>query len=137
MAVVYVVQTYPDELEADFLEFFGVDLLDLWRGRLSLRRVGVLIRSLLSKPGRSTLLMAMDERAKWAERDYFLARISDALELSNFLFLKANVPDEDTRDLEFPAPIPRPGEPEPQPRSDPEFSDAQELTAFFGRLNSL
>jgi hypothetical protein len=137
MAVVYVIQHYPDELEADLLEFFGVDLLNLWRGRLSLRRIGILIQSLMSKPGRSTLLMALDERAKWAERDYFLARISDALELSNYLFLKANVPDEDTRDLEYPAPIPRPGEPEPQPEREPEFSNAQELTSFFGRLNSL
>jgi hypothetical protein len=137
MAVVHVIQYFPDELEADLLEFFGIDFLDLWRGRLSIRRVGVLIHSLMSKPGRSTLLMAIDERAKWAERDYLLARISDALELSNYLFIKANVSDEDTRDLDFPTPIPRPGEPEPQPGSQPEFSDAQELTSFFGRLNSL
>ncbi|MGI5196932.1 hypothetical protein ACQEVY_25395 [Streptomyces sp. CA-288835] len=137
MAVVRVIQEFPDELEADLLEFFGVDLLNLWRGRLSLRRIGVLINSLMNKPGRSTLLMAMDERAKWSEREYLLARMSDALELSNFLFLKANVPDEDARDLEFPAPIPRPGEPEPQPTSKVEFSDAAELTTFFGRLNSV
>jgi hypothetical protein len=82
--------------------------------------------------------MAMDERASWPESSYMLARVSDALELSNFLFLKANVPDGDARDLELPPPIPRPGEPEPQPEQrESEFSDAQELTAFFGRLNSL
>ncbi|WP_338781733.1 hypothetical protein [Streptomyces sp. DG1A-41] len=136
MAVVRVIQEFPDELEADLLEFFGVDFLDLWRGRLSLRRVGVLIQSLMSKPGRSTLLMAMDERAKWPESDYMLARMSDALELSNFLFLKANVDESDARDLELPPPIPRPGEPEPQPERQPEFSDAHELNGFFGRLNS-
>jgi hypothetical protein len=137
MAVVHVVQNFPDELEADLLEFFGVDLLNLWRGRLSLRRIGVLIKSLMHKPGRSTLLMAIDERAKWSEQDYVLARCSDALELSNFLFIKANASEEDTHDLETPPPIPRPGEPEPQPESRPEFSDAQELTQFFGQLNSL
>ncbi|MCY0941912.1 hypothetical protein [Streptomyces antarcticus] len=120
------------------LEFFGVDFLDLWRGRLSLRRIGVLVQSLLMKPGRSTLLMAMDERARWAERDYLLARVSDALELSNYLFLKANVSENDARDLEFPSPIPRPGESEPQqPEAQPEFSNAQELSTFLGRINSL
>lgn len=119
------------------LEFFGVDLLDLWRGRLSLRRIWVLIRSLMNKPGRSTLLMAMDERARWPESNYMLARVSDALELSNFLFLKANVAESEAKNLELPPPITRPGEPEPQPEREPEFSDAQELTAFFGRLNSL
>ncbi|MGQ5602949.1 hypothetical protein [Streptomyces sp. EKS3.2] len=118
------------------MEFFNVDLLDLWRGRLSLRRIGVLIRSLMSKPGRSTLLMAMDERSKWPESDYMLARVSDALELSNFLFLKANVDESDARDLELPPPIPRPGEPEPQAGPEPQFSDALELNNFFGRLNS-
>ncbi|MGW2919525.1 hypothetical protein ACWDBF_16925 [Streptomyces angustmyceticus] len=135
MAVVRVVQEFPDELEADLLEFFNVDLLDLWHGRLSLRRIGVLIHSLMSKPGRSTLLMAMDERAKWSERDYMLARISDALELSNYLFLKANVDETESSGLELPPPITRPGEPEPQPQQ-PEFSDSQGLTDFFGRLNS-
>ncbi|MEU5957559.1 hypothetical protein [Streptomyces sp. NPDC047525] len=118
------------------LEFFGVDLLDLWHGRLSLRRIGVLVDSLMNKPGRSSLLMAMDERAQWAESDYLLARVSDALELSNYLFLKANVPEEDVTHLELPPPIPRPGEPEPQPAPEPGFSDAGELMSFFGRLNS-
>lgn len=137
MAVVRVIQEFPDELEADLLEFFSVDLLDLWHGRLSLRRIGVLISSLMSKPGRSTLLMAMDERAKWSEGNYMLARVSDALELSNFLFLKANVDESDARDLELPPPIPRPGEPEPpQASPEPQFSDARELNAFLGRLNS-
>lgn len=117
------------------MEFFGVDLLDLWRGRLSLRRVGVLIDSLMKKPGRSTLLMAMDERAAWAESDYLLARVSDALELSNYLFIKANSAESD--DLEIPTPIMRPGDPEPEPEPQPKFATGQEVVAFFGRMNSL
>ncbi|MFD7552973.1 hypothetical protein ACFV9E_00285 [Streptomyces sp. NPDC059835] len=136
MAVVRVVQEYQDELEADLLEFFQVDLLDLWRGRLSLRRVGVLINSLMKKPGRSTLLESMDERTRWGESDYLLARISDALELSNYLFFKANAEDSD--DLEQPDPIPRPGQPEPEPQPvETQFSSAEELSSFLGQLNSL
>ncbi|MFB7782068.1 hypothetical protein ACFC1D_05070 [Streptomyces vinaceus] len=136
MAVVRVVQDYQDELEADLLEFFRVDLLDLWRGRLSLRRVGVLINSLMKKPGRSTLLEAMDERTRWGESDYLLARISDALELSNYLYFKANAEDSD--DLEQPDPIPRPGRPEPEPEPiETQFSSATELSSFLGQMNSL
>lgn len=137
MAVVRVVQEYQDELEADLFEFFGIDLLDLWRGRLSLRRVGVLINSLMKKPGRSTLLEAMDERTRWGESDYLLARISDALELSNYLYFKANAEDSD--DLEQPDPIPRPGQTEPdEPEPvETQFSSATELSSFLGHMNSL
>lgn len=117
------------------MEFFHTDLLDLWRGRLSLRRVGVLIDALMRKPGRSALLMAMDERASWSESDYLLARLSDAAELSNFLFIKANA--EETEDLELPTPLTRPGDPDPQPISQPDFSSGAEVSAFFGRMNSL
>jgi hypothetical protein len=112
-----------------------VDLLDLWRGRLSIRRIGVLIDSLMRKPGRSTLLMAMDERATWSETDYLLARLSDAAELSNFLFIKANASESD--DLEVPSPLTRPGDPEPKPEPQSDFSSNDEVVAFFGRMNSL
>ncbi|MEV3860711.1 hypothetical protein AB0J38_41180 [Streptomyces sp. NPDC050095] len=135
MSVVRVIREFTSELEADLLEFFGIDLLDVWRGRLSLRRIGVLIDALVKKPGRSTLLAAMDERASWSESDYLLARVSDALELSNFLFLKANAEQSD--DLELPDPVARPGDPEPQPVPEPEFASSGEVSAFFGRMNSL
>ncbi|MFC8099438.1 hypothetical protein [Streptomyces sp. NPDC057363] len=117
------------------MEFFNVDLLDLWRGRLSLRRVGVLVDSLMKKSGRSALLMAMDERASWPESTYLLARVSDALELSNFLFLKANA--EKTDDLDLPTPITRPGDPEPEPEPAPVLATGEEVSAFFGQMNAL
>ncbi|MFC4501749.1 MULTISPECIES: hypothetical protein [Streptomyces] len=138
MAVARVIREFHDELEADLLEFFGVDLLDVWRGRLSLRRVGVLIDSLMRKNGRSALLMAMDERSSWSDTDYLLARVSDALELSNFLFIRAHADKSD--DLEIPIPIARPGEPEPephQPETQNDFATGEELSSFLGRMNSL
>jgi hypothetical protein len=134
MSVVHVVREYSDELEADLLEFFGVDLLDLWRGRLSIRRLNALIRSLMAKPGRSALLQAVDERASWSESEYMMARVSDALELSNFMFLKAN--SESTDGLEMPEPITRPGTPEPD-STQPEVNTPSELINFFGQMNSL
>lgn len=79
--------------------------------------------------------MAMDERAMWPESNYLLARVSDALELSNFLFIKANA--ESTDDLELPIPVTRPGDPEPQPEPEPVFATGEEVTAFFGQMNAL
>lgn len=135
MAVVHVIRVFPDELEADLLEFFGVDLLDLWRGQLSLRRIGVLIKSLTQKAGRSTLVTAMDERASWSDSDYMSARISDALELTNYLLIKANFESDD---LERPQPLTRPGEdPEPETVSQPEMNSAKDVINFFGQMNSL
>ncbi|MGW4446448.1 hypothetical protein [Streptomyces sp. NPDC004682] len=79
--------------------------------------------------------MAMDERASWSETDYLLARLSDAAELSNFLFIKANAEESD--DLPLPTPLTRPGDPEPQPEPVPEFASGDEVVAFFGHMNSL
>ncbi|GAA0406196.1 hypothetical protein [Streptomyces luteireticuli] len=119
-------------MEADLLEFFGVDLLDLWRGRLSLRRLGVLIKSLLAKPGQSTLLAALDESAAWSVQEHLTARVSDALEISNYLFIKAN---SETKGLEVPEPIRRPGQVE-SPSPAPVFASGEEVSAFLAGLST-
>ncbi|MGI5531522.1 hypothetical protein ACQEVX_30340 [Streptomyces syringium] len=126
---------FSDELEADFQEFFRVDLLDLWRGRLSLRRVHVLIQSLLKKPGRSAFLAAVDESASWSVSDHLIARVSDAAEIANFLFLKANSSDD--TDVPLPEPIPRPGQIEAEKLPEPAFAEGAELSAFFTYMNNL
>ncbi|MFD4608278.1 hypothetical protein ACFWOT_09190 [Streptomyces sp. NPDC058440] len=119
------------------LQFFGIDLLDLWRGRLSLRRISVLIGALMRQTGRSALAAVLDEAAEWSESEYLLARVSDALELSNFLFIKANS-GEEAQDIPVPDPLPRPGqiEPEPEPVSYTHAS-TDEVVDFFTRMNSL
>ncbi|MFF9481392.1 hypothetical protein [Streptomyces sp. NPDC014733] len=94
------------------------------------------MKSLLKKPGRSTLMAAMDESTSWSPGEYLMARVSDAMELSNFLFLKANSPEADG--LDPPSPIPRPGEPEPEERKvDHEFATGEELASFFSRMSSM
>ncbi|MFE4513764.1 hypothetical protein ACFRMQ_06115 [Kitasatospora sp. NPDC056783] len=113
-----------------------MDLLDLWRGRLSLRRVHVLISSLMRKPGRSTLLAAMDETAQWGTAEHLLARVSDSLELSNYLFIKAN--SESSADLPIPQPIPRPGlDPVDLAAPEPDFASGAEVADFFTRMSTL
>lgn len=83
-------------------------------------------------------MMAMDERSAWSESDYLLARLSDAAELSNYLFIRAN--SESTEGLEIPKPILRPGatdEQESPPVPTPKFASGEEVVAFFGQMNSL
>jgi hypothetical protein len=91
----------------------------------------------MRKPGRSTLLMAMDETTEWGVEQYLMARISDALELSNYLFIQANSADDS--EIPLPEPVRRPGdldEVDPKPNQE-EFASGQEVAAFFGRMNSL
>lgn len=114
-----------------------MDLLDVWRGRLSLRRVHVLIQSLIKKPGRSTFLAEIDESAAWSVTDHLIARISDAAEISNFLFIKANSDDSD--DVKLPEPVPRPGQAQQEKPKEPEhdFASGAELSSFFTQMGNL
>ncbi|MFE7313813.1 hypothetical protein ACFU7T_12000 [Streptomyces sp. NPDC057555] len=127
---------YSDELEADLLEFFGIDLLDLWRGCLTLRRLHVLISSLLTKQGSGALVRAVDESAMWSHESHLLARISDALEAANWLFIRANSADDTDRDP--PQPMWRPGaEPVESEPMKPEMASPSELASWFGAMNAL
>ncbi|MFF9653082.1 hypothetical protein [Streptomyces sp. NPDC014622] len=119
------------------LQFFGVDFLDLWRGQLSLRRINVLIGSLLNQPGRSVLAAAVDESAEWSNSEHLLARVSDALDLSNWLFYQANS-GEDAEDIPAPTPMLRPGqEEEVLEPVQPTYASTDEVVDFFTRMNSL
>ncbi|MFJ9900249.1 hypothetical protein ACIQPR_43665 [Streptomyces sp. NPDC091280] len=135
MLAVRSIREHPEELESDLLEFFSVDLLDLWRGRLSLRRIAVLVKALGRRHGRSSLAAVMDESAEWDTSDYLLARISDALEMSNFLFLKANSSSDSQ--LTAPDPIPRPGFEIEDEEPEFEHSSGEEVAGFFAQMSKL
>jgi hypothetical protein len=93
----------------------------------------------MRKPGRSTLLMVLDETSVWGPEMWVSARISDALELSNYLFIQANS-SEESEEVPLPEPIERPGQPKMAAEAKPkpeEFASGQEVAAFFNRMNSL
>ncbi|HEY0868990.1 MAG TPA: hypothetical protein VGD55_01210 [Acidothermaceae bacterium] len=72
VGLVAVLDQYADAVEVDFLAH-GVDLLDLWRGKLSVRRAWALIEHL--GPG-SALFRAVDpDAAAWSLTDHLLAEI--------------------------------------------------------------
>lgn len=58
------------------MAYRGIDLLDLWRGRLSPRRVAVLIRGL---PPDSATARSMAGHG-WSQTDYILADVFDAVQ---------------------------------------------------------
>jgi hypothetical protein len=93
----------------------------------------------MRKPGRSTLLMAMDESTEWGVEQYLMARISDALELSNYLFIQANS-GEDSEEIPVPEPVRRPGDPDVVVQEKPkpeEFASGHEVAAWFANMNGL
>lgn len=65
------------ELEADLLRYYGVDLADLWRGELSLRRLSVLLNAL--PPDSAIARWANTEAPGWDVQDFLLADIYAAI----------------------------------------------------------
>ncbi|MGK5631221.1 hypothetical protein [Streptomyces sp. URMC 123] len=119
-----------------------MDLLDWHRGRLSSRRLAVLLEHL---PRDGAVARALhEEAAEWSVTDHLLATVADQLAVANWMFATVNS-DEDADPLEYPAPIPRPGDgPRPDAPDDTAGSggadgasgrarpSAQELMLFFG-----
>ncbi|CAL9530388.1 hypothetical protein [Streptomyces sp. enrichment culture] len=94
-----------------------MDLLDWHRGRLSSRRLAVLVRHL---PRDSATLRAMHgEAVEWTVTDYLLAAAVDQLAEANWMFATVNR-DEDAEPLEYPKPVPRPGAQQPPREEQPE-----------------
>lgn len=120
-----------------------MDLLDRHRGRLSSRRLAVLVRHL---PRDSAVHRELyGEAADWAVTDHLLAAAVDHLAAANWMFARVNS-DEDADATEPPAPLPRPDgtrrdpeadrdrarDPDPAPDPHPQRPSAAELLSFFG-----
>ncbi|MBE1498012.1 hypothetical protein H4696_005112 [Amycolatopsis lexingtonensis] len=102
-----------------------MDLLDYYRGKLTPRRLRVLIRHL---PRESALVRALHgEAAEWGLTEHLLAGAVDELAVGNWLFVAANSA-EGADQPDRPRPVPRPGvAPEPDPAAS-----TDEIAAFFG-----
>lgn len=84
-----------------------MDLLDRYRGRLSSRRLAVLIRHL---PRDSAVNRDLHgETAEWSVTDHLLAAAVDHLAAANWMFACVNS-DEDSGPPDPPVPVPRPGD---------------------------
>ncbi|MDJ0465193.1 hypothetical protein [Streptomyces sp. H27-C3] len=82
-----------------------MDLLDWHRGRLSSRRLAVLVKHM---PRDSAVVRDLHgESAEWSVTDYLLATTVDQLAESNWMFATVNQ-DEEAEPLEYPVPVARP-----------------------------
>lgn len=115
------------------MAFRGIDLLDVYRGRLSLRRLRVLIEHLPRESATKTALANAvpddvmrqassdyrPDRAPWSHVEILLAEIKDQITLSRLIAVAAagGKPDEFT-------PTPRPGIP-PKSTSRQGLTDEQ------------
>ncbi|MEU3265958.1 hypothetical protein [Streptomyces bacillaris] len=84
-----------------------MDLLDWHRGRLTSRRLAVLVKHM---PRDSAVSRELDgDGAEWTVTDYLLAAAVDHLAAANWMFASVNT-DEDADPPEMPVPVPRPGD---------------------------
>jgi len=98
-----------------------VDLLDQHRGRLSSRRLAVLVKHLPSDSAVNRELHG--EAAEWTVGDHLLAAAVDHLAAANWMFACVNAA-EDSEPPEAPTPVPRPGDSlEPAPQPPPEYGE--------------
>jgi hypothetical protein len=133
-----VLVRHSEELETDLLMHFnGIDLKDFWTGKLSLRRLAILIHRLLKMHGRSAVSEAvLGEQASWSNIEYMLADIRDSIEAGNYFFLSAH------RDEKKPMPefkmYPRPGWDMDQSvtnQDEPDWASAQEIAELFNYMH--
>ncbi|GAA3136667.1 hypothetical protein GCM10010466_29350 [Planomonospora alba] len=119
-------------VEADLARFYGVDLVDLYRGRISLRKVYSLVSSLPYDS--ATHKAVLGEAAAWGSIEHLLAATVDELRVSNWLFQRVNF--EQNPPTPAPEPLPRPGlssAPEPEPEHT-KFLTATELRSYLAGL---
>lgn len=72
-----MLRDHTDAVEADLQRFYGVDLGDLWRGRLSVRRLSVLIAHL--PPGSAVWAAENGIPYGWSLTDVLLTDVFAAL----------------------------------------------------------
>ncbi len=116
---------HAEALEADLLRYYGIDLLDWHRDRLSARRLAVLVAHL---PRDSALNRELHgDAAEWSVTDHLLAAAVDHLAAANWMFASVNSDEGDQPDP--PVPVPRPNdtaEPEDPEGTEPRNSPPEE-----------
>lgn len=76
-----VLRDHSGPIEADLAREYGIDLLDFYRGKISLRALSVRIRYL---PRGSALWQVTGSDLAWADSTYLLASAVDALQGANW-----------------------------------------------------
>lgn len=97
---------YGDELTADFLSEYGIDILDVFRGRLSPRRALTLVEQLPINSRFATAKRGGAQYYGWDRHAYMLADIFDAVTSLVYVTIAAN--SERPKSVQQPDAYPRP-----------------------------
>ena len=90
---------YTAEVEADLQRYYRIDLGDLFRGRLSLRRLGVLVAALPPESATMSALAPLvadvepdPDRVprQWSTDQHLLANVADGIGALTHLYLSAH-----------------------------------------------
>lgn len=73
-----LLQEYHEEFERDLLDV-GIDILDFWRGEVSLRRMGVVLRTFGPRTALHRVLVD-----QWGYEAHLLATVADILQMGNW-----------------------------------------------------
>lgn len=76
-----LLRDHGEALEADFQRYYGLDLLDIYRGTLSPRKVAALAANL---PAGAATWQEMGVDAAWTAEEHMLALIADTLQAANW-----------------------------------------------------
>lgn len=99
---------HGDEIMADFLSEYGIDILDLFRGRLSPRRALALVEQLPLTSRFATAQRGGVQHYGWDRQTYLLADIFDAI--ASLMYVTVAVNSKDPKKLNAPDRYPRPEE---------------------------
>jgi hypothetical protein len=106
LSLIELLDEHGDELFADFLRFYHLDLRDLNRGLISPRLVIALIRQLPLDSAYVTKLRGI-EYVGWDRHAYVLADLYDAINTLTYLYQASNA--EKPKTVKPLPPYPRPG----------------------------
>lgn len=125
-------------MEADLHRYYQIDLLDLWRGTLSPRKIRVLVKHL---PPESATVRALNPRTPeeehWTTDRQLLAGICDRVDQLTYTTSILGVDQKHRNKIKEPRPIPRPGVKPPKGTGTIRFggrhgSGAKHLAGVFG-----
>lgn len=109
-----ILRDHYEAIEYDLLTI-GIDLADLWQGRMSWRRLGVILRNLPADSAYSTSVReattdeqweeieseVREHHGRWSRSDFLLARTGDLIQ--HLIWMQTD------RKTPPPEPLPRPG----------------------------
>lgn len=119
---------------ADFREYYGLRITDVYRfdGSLPLWEAAILARQLPLTSRTVAAVQGGKEYLGWDVNTHLMAALVDSVQISNYMFAKAN----SKKRVKEPIPVPRPGDAERRKRENMNNPFAQMVQAQMNELDT-